>query len=252
MTFEVAIASHARAERVGRQTLTMLAEGGVPAECITLFVAGEEIDTYKSEVDPGLYGALQVGADSMVGQRHVIQAYYPEGQRVLAVDDDVKSIDRYIDAKTVQPVRDLESCITQLFDASERHGTRLWGLYPVHNPYFMKPRANVGLYFLIGSVVGYVNSHDPHLKVRGPSKLDYERTLRWWRRDGAVTRFEYLAANTHMFAPGGVTAGDRPDRHEMNEISVDRLLEEFGEFIAVKKKRSRLGREIRLLTKGVA
>jgi hypothetical protein len=247
MTFEVAIPSHDRIERLQRQTLRMLADGGVGRERITIFVDVPELDHYKAKLDPGLYGQIEPGGSRMRDQYAAMEANYDEGTRLLCIDDDIKSIQQMLDPKTTEAVPDVDGLVQLLFTLASRNGTRLWGLYPIHNPFFMKPRTSVGLHFLIGQVYGMEVDHGEQLKVRHLAKTDYERTLRWFRNDGAVTRFDFLAADSHMLAPGGLRAKDRPDRHEYNELAVDALLEEFPQFVRVKPKRSALGREIRLV-----
>lgn len=245
--FEVAIPSHDRVRRLTGQSLRMLADGGVDRERITIFVDEPELAHYKTQLDPGLYGHLERGGRLMREQYAAMEAHYDEGTHLLCMDDDIKSIRQRIDMQHSEPVGDVRSLVQLLFELAGRNGTGLWGLYPIHNPFFMKARTNVGLHFLIGQVYGMVVDHSPELQVRFPAKTDYERTLRWFRRDGAVTRFDFLAADTHMLAPGGLRAPDRPDRHEYNELAVDALLAEFGQFVRVKAKQSKLGREIRLV-----
>lgn len=245
--FEVAIPSHDRAPRLNRQSLRMLADGGVDPERITIFVDEPELDHYKSVLDRGLYGHLEKGGRLMREQYAAMEGNYPPGTHLLCMDDDIKGIRQRIDPKTTIAVADVHDLVQLLFDIALVNGTQLWGLYPVNNAFFMRPRTNVGLHFLIGQVYGMVVTHDPEMKVRHLAKTDYERTLRWFRRDGAVTRFDFLAADSHMLAPGGLRAPDRPDRHEYNELAVDALLEEFPQFVRVKKNRSALGREIRLV-----
>jgi hypothetical protein len=245
--FEIAIPSHDRVKRLQRQTLRLLADGGVARERITIFVDEPELPEYKAKLDPGLYGNLEPGGDRMRDQYAAMEANYTEGTRLLCIDDDIKAIHQMLDPRTTQAVPDIEGLVQLLFTIAASNGTRLWGLYPINNPFFMKPRTSVGLHFLIGQVYGMVVDHVPELRVRHLAKTDYERTLRWFRRDGAVTRFDFLAADSHMLAPGGLRAADRPDRHEYNELAVDALLDEFPQFVRVKAKQSALGREIRLV-----
>src|SRR3954462_2653463 len=92
MTFEVAIPSHDRIERLQRQTLRMLADGGVGRERITIFVDVPELDHYKAKLDPGLYGQIEPGGSRMRDQYAAMEANYDEGTRILCIDDDIKSI----------------------------------------------------------------------------------------------------------------------------------------------------------------
>jgi hypothetical protein len=245
--FEVAIPSHDRVQRLNRQSLRMLADGGVDRDRITIFVDEPELPEYKAKLDPALYGNLEPGGRLMREQYAAMENHYAEGTRLLCMDDDIKGIRQRIEPQKTGAMPDVQGLVQLLFGIAHGNGTRLWGLYPINNPFFMKPRTNVGLHFLIGQVYGMVVDHDPDLRVRNLAKTDYERTLRWFRKDGAVTRFDFLAADSHMMAPGGLRAADRPDRHQYNELAVEALLDEFPQFVRVKAKRSALGREIRLV-----
>ena len=247
MSFEVAIPSHDRVQRLNRQTLRTLADGGVSRDRITVFVDEPELHIYKADLDPGLYGNLEPGGRLMREQYAAMEANYPDGTRLLCIDDDIKGIRQRVDPQNTIEMTDVNGLVQLLFGIAHDNGTRLWGLYPINNPFFMRPRTNVGLHFLIGQVYGMVVDHAEELRVRFPAKTDYERTLRWFRHDGAVTRFDFLAADSHMLAPGGLRAADRPDRTANNELAVDALLEEFPQFVRVKARPSKLGREIRLV-----
>lgn len=245
-TFQVAVVSHGRSEQVNGATLRLLAERGVPAENVRLFVTPDQIDEYRRHVDPGL-ATVEAGGYGLAAQRRHANLAHPEGARLVHMDDDVVDVRRRIDDKTVEPIGDLSAFFNIAFDLAVAEDARLWGLYPVLNPKFMKDRVRTGLAYLLGQTWGVINSHDPELQVEHDQKEDYERTLRFWEADGNVVRIEWAAAKSRMYAKGGMQAEDQPDRTAINEAAVDWLIARWPDRVKVKPKLGRVGREVRLV-----
>lgn len=241
---EVAVPSHARDVPT---TLRLLAERGLARDQVRLFVTPDQLDAYRERTDPGLCAEVVPGAYGLAAQRAAIAAFYPEGTRLVQMDDDVGDLRRRVDDKTHEPIEDLASFMAWAFDTTEQAGAGMWGIYPVLNPKFMKDRTRAGLLFLLGQVWGVINSHDPELTVDLDQKEDYERTLRWWRRDGRVVRIENVAPKSRMYAAGGMQAEDQPDRSKLNEAAVDRLVAAWPDNVRVASRVGKVGRELRLV-----
>ena len=244
---EVAVVSHARAQSVGPKTLRTLANRGIERERVRLFVTPGQEEEYRSAVDPGIVGSIETGKFGLAAQRHYVTMAYPEGTWLVQLDDDVSDVREKVDDKNAVPVKDLESTFRFGFEACEDHKARLWGIYPVLNPMFMKNRLRVGLLFCIGHLWGVINSHDDARRVRLANKEDYERSIRYYKADGAVVRMEDIAAKTKMLGAGGLQADDQPARAALNRIEVMKLVNQWPEHVRVTKRRSELGLEIRLV-----
>lgn len=244
---QVAVPSHGRAATVGDKTLRLLADRGVPREQVRLYVTPDQLGWYQTEVDPGLCAEVLPGAYGLAAQRRHLALAYPEGTRLVQLDDDVTDVRERLNAKEHAPVADLADLFGEAFAAAATAGARLWGIYPVLNPMFMKARVRTGLAFCIGHLWGVVNTHDPDLAVQLANKEDYERTLRFFTADGTVVRLEHVAAKTRMFGAGGLQAVDQPERGALNEAEVDQLLAWWPQHVRVAKRTSKVGRELRLV-----
>ncbi len=247
---QVAVVSHGRADAVGQKTLRLLADRGVPPEVVRLYVTPNQLDAYLSAVDPGLVAEVLPGARGLAAQRRHVTLAYPEGTHLVQLDDDVTDLRRKVDDKEAEPVADAMAEFERGFAACTSHGARLWGVYPVLNPMFMKARIRSGLVFCIGHLWGVINTHDPERQVQLANKEDYERTLRYYQADGVVVRLDDVAARTRMFGAGGLQAEDQPDRSRLNRTEVMQLLAWWPQYVRVAKRRSKVGLEIRLVDAG--
>lgn len=244
--WQVAVPSHARADKVNRQALTALANAGVDPERVRVFVAPDELDTYRAAVDPGLACEVLPGALTLRAQRSAIEAWHGDGARLVQMDDDVRAVVGLgADGKLTTEV-DLSAAADDAFEQLAATGSRLWGVYPVPNAGWMKERVRWGLVFCWGSLFGQVV--DLSLPLVLSQKEDYERSLRYWEAHGPCARLEWLSVRTTMYAPGGMQAEDQAPRDEANEAAVDYLLEEWPAYVRVnKRRRSAVGREVLLL-----
>lgn len=208
----VAVPSYKRVRRLAESTLPTLARGGVPAEKVTVFVADEtEAEEYRQGLPKDLYKEIVVTEKGIARSRSQIAKHYPQNQQVVSVDDDVRGMLKLDSAgNKLVPMEDLAGFFGMAFALCRRHGARLWGLYPVSNAFFMRHGFTTDLRPVIGVVHGYVTDHSmPDLTCE--SKEDLERTLLYYRRDGAVVRFNEISAKQRSWdEPGGLqTPGGR-------------------------------------------
>jgi hypothetical protein len=214
MPFEVAIPSYQRAQTLTRKTLHTLLRGGIDPATITVFVADAgEYDTYAATLVPGTYGQVVVGQPTLQGARAFIQTYYPEGTPVLNVDDDVSGLLQAVTPQHLQPVQDLVALVEEAFHLARSHGVALWGVYPVANPYFMQETITFDLRYIVGAFWGVIATHDPAVRVTLEDKEDFERSILFYLRDGAVMRLNTVCVETQYYTePGGMQVTRTPRR----------------------------------------
>lgn len=239
-----AIPSHARADRINRWSLRALADAGVPAADVDVFVAPDELPEYSKAMDRSLYGRLLTGALGLQRQHRAIECFYGDGARVVQLDDDLGGIVRRANERKLEPCTDLPAEAADAFALCADIGARLWGVYPTANAGWMKPRVRTGLVFVCGGLFGRVI--DTSLSVELGQKEDYERTLRYWSADGVVARVEWLGMRTAMYRPGGLQAADQPDRGELNEQAVRYLLHRWPQQVRKAARVGKAGTELRL------
>lgn len=206
MNYQVAIPSYQRAGTLAAKTLPLLLERGVDPDRVTVFVADDdEADAYHP-VTEAAGVALAVAVPGMGAVRNFIMAHYPADTRLVQVDDDLMDIRRRVDPKTTTPVADLPSEVfAEGFSMADMVGAGLWGIYPVLNPMFMKPRTTTDLRYIVGCFWGSTVHHAAHQLVTLDDKEDFERTIRYYLADGAVVRLEAFAPKTRYYKePGGM------------------------------------------------
>jgi len=88
--YVIAIPSYNRADLLNKKTLKVLGEYNIPRNRIFIFVANKEEEfIYKEKLNKELYGHLIVGEKGLKNQRNFISRYFPIGQEILNLDDDI-------------------------------------------------------------------------------------------------------------------------------------------------------------------
>lgn len=243
MDYQIAIPSHNRSSDINKYSLKYLAETGISKDKVRVFVAPDQIPQYQSDLDPALYGELIPTALGIRANHNAITNYYPEDTPLIRLDDDVRYLAQAQDPKTLVRIEDTDQLIKDSFARADLVGATLWGLYPIDNPFFMKPKERYGLSFIIGQFFGAYNKHSEVLGAE--IKEDFERSILRFIADGTVLRFEYLTAVAGRV--GGNRGGlQTMDRASMNEQGTEYLLNTYPDFVAEKKSRANGYREIKL------
>jgi hypothetical protein len=195
---EIAIPSFKRSATLKRKTLAFLESEGFPKESITIFVAdSNELFTYKEELGDSY--KIVVGFPGISNQRTFIRNYYPEGTKILSLDDDIRKIKFMRDNLTLKTLSE------KLFALLEKENLTTWGLYPVNNLFFCKDRVLIGSLYIIGCCYGFINKKDFIIYPEETSgKEDCWYSLKRVELDGAVLRYEGCCPDTDYYASGGL------------------------------------------------
>ena len=224
MDYILAIPSYKRHETLKKKTLRVLKEYNIPKQKIYVFVANQsEYDLYNETLDKNSYNKLVVGKPGIKEIRNFMANYFNEGQKIVYMDDDIgkvwqckNDVEPY-DKKNnkVYKMVSLKKFFDQAFKLSEKTGFHNWGVYPRDNPYFMKPTnkrnplnnyVSQDLKFLIGFMTGVINNREAELRTIG-DKEDYERTIKYYLKDGGVLRFNNVSCYTRCYkVAGGIQA----------------------------------------------
>jgi hypothetical protein len=203
----IAIPSYKRAETLRDKSLMVLKEYNISPKCIDIFVANkEEEDEYKKVLDPKTYNKIIVGVPKIGPQRNFISDYYPIGKPVIHMDDDIKGFIEYdVKAKRHEkPLVSLERMIQRGFSECKKNNLSLWGIYPTPNGYFMNDKVDTDLRFIIGCFNGMFNPGTKGVKLKlDMDKEDYERSIRFYIKDGGVIRMRGYAPKTSYYTEKG-------------------------------------------------
>lgn len=199
---EIAIPSRERPKE--QLTLEYLSKIRYPREKIRLFLDSDAEARAYARWRNYVAEIVVEPASGITQKRNQILDFYDEGQRLIMLDDDLKGFyvlsRRRLRELTASEVFDF---IYKGFAVAEMVGTKLWGIYPVFNHFFMKPRIAIGRYFIIGSFMALVKSAI-RFDERLPLKQDYDFTLSHCAAYGKVVRLDYIVGNFRHYNRGGV------------------------------------------------
>ena len=208
MNYLIAIPSYKRAEALRDKTLALLQKHQIDSNRILVFVANdEEYKIYEKVLIKGTYGSLNVGVVGMRAIRNYIQDFFDEGQYIVNMDDDIKGLKVRLNDYDCKDLEDLDDLIKKGFEVCEKVKASLWGIYPLVNAKFMYPKPSLDLRLIAGVFWGLINTHDKETYTTLTEKEDYERTIKFYIRDGKVVRFNHVGIETNYYSnEGGIGA----------------------------------------------
>jgi hypothetical protein len=232
--YVIVIPTYKRHNTIANNTLSVLANHKISSKQIYLFVANkDEQALYESTVPANLYGHIIVGVLGLHNQRNFISDYFPEGQCIIEMDDDISEIYELTKSRSTRrmtkkrkyyqnltPIKNLDAFLISAFNYLKTSGLWIFGVYPVCNGYFMTSTITTDLRFIVGPMWGFINRHLPDLKLTISEKEDSERTLQFFTKDGGVLRFNNIAFKTNYYTnKGGMQAEGKDRKVESNKAS---------------------------------
>jgi hypothetical protein len=242
MEYVIAIPSYKRHKTIQEKTLQVLQDYQIEKSLIHIFVANqEEYELYE----PLGYKTI-IAKLGLHNARNFILDYFPKDTRIVFADDDIKGFKQYdsLSKRSEKPLADLKDIIQQGFNMCLVTRSRLFGLYPVPNGYFMNNTISHTLKFIPGPFFGLIN---PGKELRHPmsEKEDYYRTLKMFQLDGSVVRLNFVSAITSYYTEtGGMQTN--PDRIKDQELAVSFLKNEFEGHVYLNTRRKSKFPEIRI------
>jgi len=252
--YVIAIPSYKRAETLRDKSLTLLKEYSIDKKKIDIFVANsEEKEIYEKTLDPNTYNKIIVGVPKIGPQRNFISDYYSIGKPVIEMDDDIKGFIEYSargknNEKPLSKPNGLETMIQKGFNECKKHNLRLWGIYPTPNGYFMDKKIDTDLRFIIGCFNGMFNPGTKEVKLKlEMDKEDYERSIRFYIRDGGVIRMREYAPKTSYYTEKG---GNQEFRTKKTVMDGARwIVKEFPDYASLNLTKKSGYAEVRLRDK---
>ena len=92
----------------------------------------------------------------------------------------------------------LEEIINIGFEKCEEHNTKIWGIYPIDNGYFMKDTISTDLKFIQGTLQGIICDYasSPFMLWNEDNCEDFARTLHYYTLYESIIRINYIAPKT--------------------------------------------------------
>lgn len=247
--YRVVIPSYKRPEGCRDKTLAVLHEYGIPKEKIYVIVADKEQKAaYEAALDPKTYKEILVGVPGLAEVRNWIFKHFPKGTPLVSCDDDLRGFIEY-DAsqkRHERKLRSLKDVIKRGFSECKKNNCQFWGVYPSANGFFMKPTVTTDLKFIIGSFWGCLNPGS-EITLERSEKEDYERTLKFFVKDGCVVRLNFVSPKTAYYKePGGMQTRNRL---KPQHAAVKALLKKYPNYVKLNPTRKSGFPEIRLVDK---
>ena len=199
MDFEVAIPSYQRSKKLKDQTLSFLERVNIPKEKITIFLRNnQQAEEYSNDISG--YKIVITDTKNLIEKRNFINTYYPEGTKIISIDDDIKDI-QFLDQN-----KNFLSTVERLFKQIEREGCSAFGFYPTttSNNFYLKERVAFGLHYICFACYGYVNKR---LQIPDIYNLchDHYFSCYMYFTEGKTVRYEGASIKTTYFGKGGLS-----------------------------------------------
>ena len=242
--YKVVIPSYKRADILQEKTLKLLQNTGISPDDIYIFVADQkEYEEYQNKLKSNSYNKLIIGEVGINKQRNYIRRYFPPGENLFFIDDDIQNILLLQKNNKLQPITQLNTLIQKGFQLLHKQNASLLGVYPSHNNYFMSHTLSSGLYFICGGAYWNINNHNPHSFLKLRVKDDYERTILEYKQYGKVLRFNNIALDTHIYKGKGGTSEYRTP--ELMNKESQYLATTYPQYIQINPNRKSGYKELR-------
>lgn len=237
MPYIIAIPSYNRTEILTNKTLKFLKDYKINRELIYIFVANNiEFNNYTSAIPKDLYDKIIVGKKGIANQRKFISHYFPNGQHILSIDDDVEGLYKLVagSSSKLTKVNNLDGFIKSAFEQTIKHGLFIWGIYPTKNPLFMFDDTTYDMRFIIGVFYGYINRKEAKLNpTSNNTKEDVERSILFFKKDRGMVRFNNYAVKTKFLADDGGGIGSINKRITQNNKDAKMLEKRYPDIVKV-------------------
>jgi len=237
LNYIVAIPSSNRSEILKKRTLTFLRNNNIDNFKIFIFVAKDEIETYRIALSDKQYKNINIieGLKGCKENRMAISSYFDEETPILSLDDDITNI---IDI-TGSPIKSLHYLVSDSINFMMSNQIKMMGIQSTSNTFFMKNHISTDLKFLAGCFRIFFNKK--YCENRDYNLLeDYETSLNYYKYGGIARWENYGLIVDYDKLPGGIKSQRSNDK---KREEVKRFKLQYPNYCRVKKE----GMEIQLV-----
>lgn len=197
------------------------------------------------------YKFIVTNTIGLAQKRNFITNYFEEGQFIVQMDDDIEQISRMVDRQSKIALTEFTKFVENMFTLCIEHKTRLWGVYPLANPYFMNEYIWMGTCYVVGAFFGIIN--DREIKISNCLQEDKERSLLFVEKYGKVLRCNFVGIQTKYWKnQGGMQSAFQLSNEIRNlsniEMSIMDLHNRFPNKISAKKNKNNYP-DVRIINK---
>lgn len=241
MDFVFAIPSYNRSNE--QLTVEYLRRIGYSKDDIFVFVQNKKDykEYQKFAIDANIvFGRTTLG---VAANRNAILNYFSNGDKIVMLDDDVKSIKYKKDESllSIDSKEKLDKFLSKAFLYCKHKDAKMFGTYPVCNAFFMNNLIKDNQ-IVIGTMLGIIVDHYYMFDEEFSVKEDYELCCRMINDGFNVVRFDGFCVDAKH-----KTAGGCKDSWEDNDVlkkCCDKLVEKYPKIVAYNAKREN---EVRLI-----
>lgn len=223
---------------------------GVPREDIYIFINGytnkEILEAAKQKYIDNIpedfknINVITLETKGIAQARNAILNYFPEGEEIVMIDDDVSEIQEMkfegLKKKLVNVhTDDILGYFDDFFETLKLNNAKLWGVYPIDNAFYMSKKLN-NSGFIIGTMFGVINNKlrfDEELGV----KEDYDFTLKNILEYKKVCRFDYITIKAKHYNNDGGCVDQRKLNPEIEYQACKKLVMRYPNLVRINPKR---------------
>lgn len=212
MIDRIVIPSYQRSKVINEKTLSYLDKCNVPLNIVDIFVSDkQQLKEYKDNCKYKEVNFI-IGGKNITEQRNIIHTFYPDGSLILSMDDDIDEMQIKKNNKLV-PFYSLKEISSIAKNEMNKNKTRICGIYPVANPYFMKNNISTNLKYIAAGFYFFLAEQDRQLLVELEDKEDFERSIKYFIKYNSVVRLGMVTMKTKFYkGEGGLQATRTEER----------------------------------------
>lgn len=243
MNYRITIPSYKRSKTIKEKTLNYLLNVcSIDPSIIDVFVANKkQYEEYKYLLDKKIN--IIIGEIGIKNQRKFILNYYDENSCIIQIDDDINYLTIKKNKKT-EIFKQLDKLIQIGFNECIKNKTKIFGITPTNNHFFMSNKISTNLKFINGGFFGIITDRDKSLDININEKDDYERTIKYFIKFNKVIRLNMFSLDTTYYKGEGGMVDDRTVE-EQNKSALY-LTHKYPDYIKINTKRKSKYLELRL------
>lgn len=197
-----------------------------------VFVEPQEFNEYQ-DAYPNVQSIRQNDKGIAFARNVILERYCKEN--IVMLDDDISGVQKLEKGKLVTMNRkEIDVFIESAFKSIKKIGTKLWGIYPVPNAFYMDNSASP-CGFIIGTMFGVIP--DLRFDENLNTKEDYDFTIQHIKKFGKVLRYNNITIKADHYNNSGGCVDQRKKNPEIEKEVVDKLKKKWPGIVRDNPKR---------------